>query len=120
MPGVLLFFDRKLIAMGDILFLAGFAFLSGFHRTIRCVPLPPQATPARPSLSTRCNGGAPDLIPPPLPRRFFTRWERWRGIVTFLGGILLVIFGWPVTGIFVQLFARVPIAVLCTIYQFAR
>ena len=41
MPGVLLFFDRKLIAMGDILFLAGFAFLSGFHRTIRCVPLPP-------------------------------------------------------------------------------
>ena len=37
--GVLLFFDRKLIAMGDILFLAGFAFLSGFHRTIRCVSL---------------------------------------------------------------------------------
>ena len=43
--GVLLFFDRKLIAMGDILFLAGFAFLSGFQRTIRYVAPPAQHCP---------------------------------------------------------------------------
>ena len=43
-------------------------------------------------------------VRPCVPPRFFTRVERWRGIVTFLGGIVLVIVGWPVVGIFVQLF----------------
>ena len=54
--GVLLFFDRKLIAMGDILFLAGFAFLSGFQRTIRYVAPPAQHCPNMP-LSRVYNGG---------------------------------------------------------------
>ncbi len=60
--GVLLFFDRKLIAMGDILFLAGFAFLSGFHRTIRCVAYIFRKQQAA-ALPRVCAGCAPTDVP---------------------------------------------------------
>lgn len=36
--------------------------------------------------------------------RFFTRKERWRGIVCFLGGILLVMLRYPIIGMIVQSF----------------
>ncbi|KAE9013709.1 hypothetical protein PR003_g14530 [Phytophthora rubi] len=36
--------------------------------------------------------------------RFFTRKERWRGIVCFLGGILLVMLRYPVLGMLIQSF----------------
>jgi uncharacterized membrane protein HdeD (DUF308 family) len=36
--------------------------------------------------------------------RFFTRKERWRGIVCFLGGILLVLLRYPVIGMIIQSF----------------
>ncbi|GLE03327.1 hypothetical protein PINS_up012217 [Pythium insidiosum] len=36
--------------------------------------------------------------------RFFTRKERWRGIVCFLGGIVLVLMRYPMIGMFIQAF----------------
>nr|CCA26423.1 vesicle transporter GOT1Blike protein putative [Albugo laibachii Nc14] len=36
--------------------------------------------------------------------RFFTRRERWRGILCFLGGIILVMLRWPVVGMVLQSF----------------
>ncbi|RHY77311.1 hypothetical protein DYB38_014389, partial [Aphanomyces astaci] len=36
--------------------------------------------------------------------KFFTRVERWRGIVCFLGGIVLVMVRWPMVGMVVQSF----------------
>lgn len=36
--------------------------------------------------------------------KFFTRKERWRGIVCFLGGIVLVFIKWPIIGMLVQSF----------------
>lgn len=36
--------------------------------------------------------------------RFFTRKERWRGIVCFLGGILLVLLRYPMIGMVIQSF----------------
>ena len=36
--------------------------------------------------------------------KFFTRPERWRGIVCFLGGIVLVFLRYAILGIFVQAF----------------
>jgi hypothetical protein len=36
--------------------------------------------------------------------RFFSRKERWRGIVCFLGGIVLVMLRFPIIGMFLQVF----------------
>uniref|UniRef100_K3X7C2 Vesicle transport protein n=1 Tax=Globisporangium ultimum (strain ATCC 200006 / CBS 805.95 / DAOM BR144) TaxID=431595 RepID=K3X7C2_GLOUD len=36
--------------------------------------------------------------------RFFTRKERWRGIVCFLGGIVLVMLRYPIIGMIIQSF----------------
>lgn len=69
--GVLLFFDRALLAVGNLLFLCGFPFLIGFDRSLRFFN--------------------------PIERR-----DRWRGIVCFLGGIALVVVGWPIVGIIVE------------------
>lgn len=81
--GVMLFFDRGLLALGNILFLTGFAFLSGPMRTYE----------------------------------FFMRRKMWRGSACFLGGIMLVMLGYVITGMalevwgFLNLFASFfPIA----------
>lgn len=68
--GVLLFFDRGLIAMGNVLFISGVVLIIGFGRT----------------------------------RNFFFRVEKWKGTVCFLGGMVLVLIGWPVIGIVVEFF----------------
>lgn len=69
--GVLLFFDRPLLAIGNLLFLCGFPFLIGFERSVRFFN--------------------------PLQRT-----DRWRGIVCFIGGVVLVLIGWPLVGIVVE------------------
>jgi len=77
--GVMLLFDRKLLAMGNILFLTGFAFLSGIQRTAEFFGF--------------------------FGPRMRERWEkRWRGIVTFWGGILMVMSGWPMFGMLIEFF----------------
>ena len=77
--GVFLLFDKKLLAMGNFLFIFGFAMLSGARRTLEFF------------------GFAGD--------RMVERWKtRWRGIVTFIGGIMLVCYGWTMIGMGVEMF----------------
>lgn len=39
--------------------------------------------------------------------KFFSRKDRIRGIVSFFGGVVLVMFRWPVTGMICQLYGLV-------------
>ena len=68
--GVLLFFDKGLLAMGNILFLAGVVLIIGARKTLN----------------------------------FFFQKRKLRGTVCFLGGIALVLVGWPVFGMCIEFF----------------
>ncbi|KAK1925366.1 vesicle transport protein [Papiliotrema laurentii] len=46
--------------------------------------------------------GLPLIIGPTKTFYFFSRREKWRGTLCFFGGIILVFFKWPVTGIIVE------------------
>ncbi|KAJ7552440.1 hypothetical protein O6H91_06G055100 [Diphasiastrum complanatum] len=66
--GLIFFFDKGLLAMGNILFLLGLALTIGPRSTLS----------------------------------FFLKPRNYKGSLSFLGGILLVLFGWAVVGIFVE------------------
>ena len=76
--GFVLLLDRKLLAMGNLLFLIGFCTLSGIGATLRFFG---------------------------FAGSWRERWtKRWRGLLTFQGGIVLVLFGYSKLGIFLQMF----------------
>lgn len=62
--GMLLLFDKSLLALGNILFLAGLAAVIGRERTFR----------------------------------FFFQRHKIKGSISFFGGIIIVLFGWPMVG----------------------
>merc|ERR1712152_123099 len=66
--GMLLLFDKGLLAVGNILFLSGLAFVIGLERTFR----------------------------------FFFQYHKVKGSAAFFGGILIVLFGWPILGMIVE------------------
>eukprot|EP01100_Stratorugosa_tubuloviscum_P001672 TRINITY_DN1379_c0_g1_i1.p1 TRINITY_DN1379_c0_g1~~TRINITY_DN1379_c0_g1_i1.p1 ORF type:complete len:139 (-),score=38.99 TRINITY_DN1379_c0_g1_i1:228-644(-) len=66
--GVLLFFDRGLLAIGNLLFLSGVTMLIGFKKTFAL---------------------------------FFHK-NRLRSSIPFLGGIFLVLIGWPFFGMIIE------------------
>eukprot|EP00455_Lapot_gusevi_P027345 TRINITY_DN2892_c0_g1_i3.p1 TRINITY_DN2892_c0_g1~~TRINITY_DN2892_c0_g1_i3.p1 ORF type:complete len:151 (-),score=17.02 TRINITY_DN2892_c0_g1_i3:118-570(-) len=66
--GVLFFFDKGLLALGNILFLAGVALVIGVKNTTL----------------------------------FFLK--RRNGALCFLGGILIVLLGWPIIGMLIEIF----------------
>ena len=68
--GILMFLDKGLIALGNILFLAGITLTIG----------------------------------PPATLRFFTRRKHYRGSACFLGGSALVIAGWTLLGLLLELY----------------
>ena len=68
--GVLLLFDRALLSLGNLLFLAGIVFWIGMKRAV--------------------------LI--------FLNPEKWRGTVCFFLGITLVVFGFPIIGMLIEVF----------------
>lgn len=72
--GVMFFFDRALLAMGNLMFLGSFPLLIGVKKTL-------------------------NLFNP------FVNGSKWRGIAAFLGGVFLVIIGWPFFGIIVEGYA---------------
>ncbi|RZF32593.1 hypothetical protein LSTR_LSTR011040 [Laodelphax striatellus] len=66
--GVLLLFDKGLLAIGNILFIAGLASVIGLERTFR----------------------------------FFFQRHKAKASVAFFGGILVVLFGWPLVGMMLE------------------
>lgn len=73
--GVLMFFDRGLLAIGNILSISGVSIIIGVERALR----------------------------------FFIQRERWRGSAYFVGGVAIVLFGWPVIGMVVEVYGFVKL-----------
>jgi len=71
--GVLFIFDKGLLALGNILFLSGLAFVIGLERTFR----------------------------------FFFQRHKFRGSAAFFGGIFIVLFGWPLAGMIIEMYGFV-------------
>ncbi|EDO40339.1 predicted protein [Nematostella vectensis] len=71
--GVLLFFDKGLLAIGNILFISGLALVIGLERTFR----------------------------------FFFQKHKLRGSTCFLGGIMVVLIGWPLVGMIIETYGFV-------------
>lgn len=68
--GVLFLFDKGLLAIGNILFICGLAFVIGLERTFR----------------------------------FFFQNHKLKATSFFVGGILIVLLGWPVIGMCVEMY----------------
>ncbi|CAG0890048.1 unnamed protein product [Cyprideis torosa] len=68
--GMILLFDRGLLAIGNILFVSGLGFVIGLERSLR----------------------------------FFFQWEKLKASAFFFGGILVVLIGWPLVGMALELY----------------
>ncbi|KAG2468876.1 golgi transport 1Ba isoform X1 [Erpetoichthys calabaricus] len=68
--GMILFFDKALLAIGNILFVAGLSFVIGLERTFR----------------------------------FFFQKHKMKATGFFLGGVLVVLIGWPVIGMVLEIY----------------
>lgn len=66
--GIIFFFDKGLLAIGNILFIAGLSFVIGLERTFR----------------------------------FFFQRHKLKATGFFMGGMFIVLFGWPVIGMCVE------------------
>ncbi|XP_054631642.1 golgi transport 1Bb isoform X3 [Dunckerocampus dactyliophorus] len=79
--GMMLFFDKALLAIGNILFVSGLSFVIGLERTFR----------------------------------FFFQRHKAKATSFFLGGVFVVLIGWPIIGVILEiygfflLFRRVPV-----------
>uniref|UniRef100_A0A8C2SRS7 Golgi transport 1B n=1 Tax=Coturnix japonica TaxID=93934 RepID=A0A8C2SRS7_COTJA len=68
--GMILFFDKALLAIGNVLFVAGLAFVIGLERTFR----------------------------------FFFQKHKMKATGFFLGGVLIVLIGWPLIGMILEIY----------------
>jgi len=73
--GMILLFDKGLLAIGNILFIVGLTFVIGIERTLR----------------------------------FFFQLHKIKGTACFFGGIIIVLFGWPIIGMIVELYGFVSL-----------
>jgi len=71
--GTILLFDKGLLAIGNILFLCGLAFVIGLERTFR----------------------------------FFFQKHKIKATISFFGGITIVLIGWPLVGMIVEIYGFV-------------
>uniref|UniRef100_A0A8C7KNR5 Golgi transport 1Bb n=1 Tax=Oncorhynchus kisutch TaxID=8019 RepID=A0A8C7KNR5_ONCKI len=68
--GMILFFDKALLAIGNILFVAGLSFVIGLERTFK----------------------------------FFFQRHKFKATSFFLGGVLVVLIGWPIIGVVLEIY----------------
>ncbi|XP_016135795.1 golgi transport 1Ba isoform X1 [Sinocyclocheilus anshuiensis] len=68
--GMILFFDKALLAIGNIFFVVGLAFVIGLERTFR----------------------------------FFFQKHKMKATSFFLGGIFVVLIGWPIIGVILEFY----------------
>uniref|UniRef100_A0A4W4FDV9 Golgi transport 1Bb n=1 Tax=Electrophorus electricus TaxID=8005 RepID=A0A4W4FDV9_ELEEL len=68
--GMILFFDKALLAIGNILFVVGLAFVIGLERTFR----------------------------------FFFQKHKMKATSFFLGGVFVVLIGWPIVGVILEFY----------------
>ncbi|KAF4799759.1 Vesicle transport protein GOT1A [Turdus rufiventris] len=68
--GMILFFDKALLAIGNVLFVAGLSFVIGLERTFR----------------------------------FFFQKHKMKATGFFLGGVLIVLIGWPLIGMILEIY----------------
>jgi len=73
--GMMLFFDRGLLAIGNILFISGLGLVIGLERTFR----------------------------------FFFQRDKLKGSAFFLGGIIIVLYGWAVVGMLVEIYGFIQL-----------
>ncbi|XP_072034795.1 vesicle transport protein GOT1B-like [Amphiura filiformis] len=66
--GIMFFFDKGLLAIGNILFLVGLSFVIGLERTFK----------------------------------FFFQQHKLKATAFFIGGMLIVLIGWPLIGMCVE------------------
>ena len=97
--GMLFFFDSALLALGDVLFLMGLTLTIGRSSKEK-------------GLSTliflfETQNWSFFFTGPSRTLRFFSRKDRMRGIVSFFGGVVLVLFRWPITGMICQFYGLV-------------
>eukprot|EP01083_Nonionella_stella_P063240 164332_1 len=71
--GIILLFDRALMALGNLLFIIGLVFIMGLKKT----------------------------------RKFFLNRKKLPGSIAFFFGIFLVLWGWPIFGMLIELFGIV-------------
>ncbi|KAI4479220.1 vesicle transport protein GOT1B [Polistes fuscatus] len=71
--GILLFFDKGLLAIGNLLFISGLACVIGPRRTLS----------------------------------FFFQWHKIKASASFLGGIFVVLMGWPIVGMIIETYGFV-------------
>ncbi|KAG9342355.1 hypothetical protein JZ751_016857 [Albula glossodonta] len=68
--GMILFFDKALLAIGNILFVVGLSFVIGLERTFR----------------------------------FFFQKHKMKATSFFLGGVFVVLIGWPMVGMVLEIY----------------
>uniref|UniRef100_A0A3Q3LY04 Golgi transport 1Bb n=1 Tax=Labrus bergylta TaxID=56723 RepID=A0A3Q3LY04_9LABR len=68
--GMMLFFDKALLAIGNILFVSGLSFVIGLERTFR----------------------------------FFFQRHKFKATSFFLGGVFVVLIGWPIIGVVLEIY----------------
>ncbi|XP_037834315.1 golgi transport 1Bb isoform X1 [Kryptolebias marmoratus] len=68
--GMMLFFDKALLAIGNVLFVSGLSFVIGLERTFR----------------------------------FFFQRHKAKATGFFLGGVFVVLIGWPIVGVVLEIY----------------
>ncbi|XP_051544280.1 vesicle transport protein GOT1B-like isoform X1 [Myxocyprinus asiaticus] len=68
--GMILFFDKALLAIGNILFVVGLSFVIGLERTFR----------------------------------FFFQKHKMKATSFFVGGVFVVLIGWPIVGVILEFY----------------
>ncbi|KAI8635286.1 Got1-like family protein [Xylariaceae sp. FL1651] len=134
--GVLLFFDRAMLAMGNSSFHIAPEYPNEFLSITKthAVSRPPTSpkrlarrkrdilTPVAPSKQILFLIGLTIIIGPQKTLLFFARRQKAKGTAAFFAGLLLILLRWPLIGFFVELYGIVILFgdFLGTIAGFAR